>query len=101
MNIPTINIAAILPSVVLSVCGIIVMVAEPFVQRHKRSQLGWFAFAGVLVAGLSIQAMAASPGQWYSNLWIVDQYSIYFHAVFLLIAGLTILISMNFLEREN
>jgi NADH-quinone oxidoreductase subunit N len=101
MNLPTINVASILPAVVLSVCGIIVMVAEPFIQRQKRSQLGWFAFAGVLAAGFSLTAMSGSPGQWYSNLWIVDQYSIYFHAVFLLIAALTILISMQFLEREN
>jgi NADH-quinone oxidoreductase subunit N len=101
MNLSTINIASVLPAVVLSICGIIVMVAEPFVHRQKRSQLGWFAFAGVLAAGLSMLAMAGSPGQWYSSLWIVDQYSIYFHAVFLLIAALTILISISFLEREN
>ena len=101
MNIPTINIASVLPAVVLSVSGIIVMVTEPFMQRQNRSRLGWFAFAGVLAAGVSMTAMAGSFGQWYSNLWIVDQYSIYFHAVFLFIAALTILISMQFLEREN
>ena len=27
------------------------------------------------------------PGQWYSNLWIVDDYNIFFHVVFFLIAG--------------
>ena len=101
MNIPTINIYAILPAVVLSVFGIFVMVAEPFVSREHRSRLGWLALAGTAAAALSVFTMAGSPGQWYSNLWIVDDYNIFFHAVFLFIAAVTILASKDFLQREN
>jgi NADH-quinone oxidoreductase subunit N len=45
--------------------------------------------------------MAGSRGQWYSNLWIVDDYNLFFHLVFLLIAAMTILISIDFLQREG
>src|SRR5215467_8214144 len=101
MNIPPINIAAVLPIAVLSIAGIAIMIAEPFVGRQKKSSLGWFALAGVIIALLSLIPMAANRGQWYSSLWVVDDYSIFFHVVFLLIAGVTILSSMDFLERES
>ena len=37
MNLATINIAAILPSIILSIFGIVVMVAEPFVSASKKT----------------------------------------------------------------
>jgi NADH-quinone oxidoreductase subunit N len=101
MNFASINISAILPVIVLSVFGIAVMVAEPFVRDHSRSHLGWLAFAGTLVAMLAILPMADNRGQWYSKLWIVDDYNIFFTFVFLLIAAVTILTSLDFLRREG
>src|SRR5262245_62482242 len=45
--------------------------------------------------------MADNRGQWYSNLWIVDDYNVFFHVIFLLVAALTILTSLDFLSRER
>src|SRR4051794_1966197 len=101
MNIPAINIASILPAVVLSIVGVIIMVAEPFVERSKKSVLGWVGLAGTVLAILAIFPMSDNRGQWYSNLWIVDDYNIFFHVIFLLIAAITILTSMDYLVREN
>jgi NADH-quinone oxidoreductase subunit N len=101
MNMASINFHAVLPALVLSLFGIGVMVVDPFVPREKMSNLGWAAFVGVLAAAASVFVMADSRGQWYSNLWIVDDYNIFFHVVFLFIAGMTILSSMDFLQREN
>ena len=101
MNIPPLNIAAILPLIVLSIAGIGIMVAEPFAGQPKRTGLGWLSLAGVIAALLAIVPMTANRGVWYSGLWIVDDYSIFFHVIFLLIAGITILTSIDFLSRES
>ena len=101
MNLATINIAAILPALVLSVFGVVVMVAEPFVSEQRKSALGWLAFAGTLAAMVSLLPMASNRGQWYSNLWIVDDYDVFLNFVFLLIAAITILMSIDFLRRED
>ena len=101
MNLASISIAAILPALVLSVFGIAVMVAEPFVSDAKKSSLGWLAFAGTLIAMLSLLPMSDNRGQWYSNLWIVDDYDVFLNFVFLLIAAITILTSIDFLRRED
>jgi NADH-quinone oxidoreductase subunit N len=101
MNFTTINLLAILPSIVLSVFGIAVMVLEPFVGPSKKKALAWLALAGVIAAMFAIVPMAENRGQWYSNLWIVDDFDIFLHFVFLLIAAITILTSADYLSREN
>jgi NADH-quinone oxidoreductase subunit N len=101
MNLATLNIYAILPAIVLSVFGIVVMVAEPFVSERNKSALGWLAFAGTIVAMFALIPMAGQRGQWYSNLWIVDDYDVFLTFVFLLIAAITILTSVDYLRREN
>jgi NADH-quinone oxidoreductase subunit N len=101
MNIPPINIVAILPAAILSIVGILIMVGEPFVSRAGKSSLGWFGLAGVIAAILGLFPMAGNRGLWYSSLWIVDDYSIFFHLIFLIIAGVTILTSIDFLAREG
>jgi NADH-quinone oxidoreductase subunit N len=101
MNLATINIGAILPALVLSAFGIAVMVAEPFVAERRKSVLGWLAFVGTISAMFTLFRMADNRGQWYSNLWIVDDYDIFLNFVFLLIAAITILTSIDFLRRED
>jgi len=100
MNIPPINLAAILPAVVLSIAGIAIMIAEPF-RREGKGGLGWLGLAGMIAAIFALFPMAGNRGLWYSGLWIVDDYSIFFHLIFLIIGALTILGSIDFLRRER
>jgi NADH-quinone oxidoreductase subunit N len=97
----SINIYAILPVIVLSLFGIAVMVLEPFVSEAKKSSLAWLAFAGTIAAMFSLVPMAANRGQWYSNLWIVDDFGIFLNFVFLVIAAITILTAADYLRRER
>jgi len=101
MNIPPINIPVILPILILSAVGIVIMVAQPFVRRASQSRLGWLGLMGVVAALFALFPMADNRGQWYSNLWIVDDYNVFFHVVFLLVAAITILTSLDFLVREH
>src|SRR5262245_20078087 len=101
MNLASINIAAILPALVLAVFGIAVMVAEPFVNEAKKVSIGWFACFSTIVATAALIPMAASRRQWYTNLWIVDDYSVFLSLTFILIAAITILTSIDYLQRQN
>ena len=101
MNIPAINISSILPSVVLAVVGILIMVIDPFLDRAQQRITASIALGGVALAGLAVVPMANLTGTYYSKLWVLDDFTIFFHAVFLFIAGLTILSSMDFISREN
>ena len=101
MSLPIINFASILPAIVLSLFGIVIMVADPFLSAEKKHGLGWFGFAGILLALLSLGPMSSNRGLWYADIWLVDDYTIFFHVTFLLIAALTTLASLDFLRREE
>jgi NADH-quinone oxidoreductase subunit N len=101
MNLASLNIYAILPALVLSVFGIAIMVLEPFVSEPKKSTLGWLALAGTVAAMFALVPMGEQRGHWYSNLWIVDDYDVFLSFVFLLIAAITILTSVDYLRRER
>jgi len=101
MTIPEIHIPAILPSVVLAIAGIAIMVADPFLSPARRWLTGWAALAGVVLAGLSVLVLREHFGLSYSNLWTVDEFTVFFHVVFLFIIGMTILSSMDFIVREK
>jgi len=100
LNIADVNLSSLLPAIVLVLAGAVLMVADPFAGRN-RGALSWIGVAGVAAAGAALGPMSANPGAWYSGLWWVDDYTLFFHAVLLLIAGLTILTSMEYLRRES
>src|SRR6266700_917062 len=77
------------------------MVIEPFLSEPKKEGLGWLALAGTVASMIALIPMAANRGQWYSNLWIVDDYDVFLSFIFLLIAALTILTSIDYLRRQN
>src|SRR5262245_832440 len=101
MSLATINIYAILPVLVLAVFGIAVMVLEPFVRESRKPGLARLALAGTIAAMLALIPMSSNRGQWYSNLWVVDDYDIFLSFVFLLIAAITILTADDYLRRQN
>jgi len=102
LNLPVINIWSILPAVLLAVTGTAIMVLDPFVvDRRNKVRLGWLGLSGIVLAMVAMGPMASNRGVWYGGLWWVDGYAIFFHVIFLLVAGLTILISIDYVRRET
>jgi NADH-quinone oxidoreductase subunit N len=96
-----VNLHRIAPEWHLSIAGILVMILDPFVgARHKR-WLGWLAFAGALAALLAVHRAYDSRGMAYDNLISTDVFSVFVHAVVILAAALSILGSIDYLEREG
>jgi len=77
------------------------MVAEPFVSEEKKSGLAWLALTGTVTAMIALLPMTDQRGRWYSNLWVVDDYGVFLSFVFLLVAAITILTSVDYLRRER
>jgi NADH-quinone oxidoreductase subunit N len=90
----------ILPEIVLSAFAILVMILEPAVPRGRKKALGWLAILGVVAAGLSSIWTFRDPGLAFSSSVASDSYSLYFIDLFLAIAALTLLGSMDYLERD-
>ena len=100
--IPSVDYIRILPEIVLSVFGIIVMMLDPLLPENSpKKPLGVIAIIGTL-AGLAATAYQTGfYGSAFYNTISVDTFSVFFHVVVLLIALVVILTSFEYLEVQR
>ncbi len=100
--IPTVDYIRILPELVLTVTGIMIMLADPVLPpAGNKKILGFIALAGT-VAGLMATAIQAENfGDAFFTMVRVDAFSVFFHFVILLIALVVILTSFDYLEVQR
>jgi NADH-quinone oxidoreductase subunit N len=92
----------ILPELVLSAFGILVMVLDPLVDEEKSQKtLGLIAFVGAVAGLLSTWYMAQSPGPAFSNMVRVDTFSVFFHVLVIAIAAVVILSSFEYMAVQR
>ncbi len=95
------DLLRILPEIVLSAFAILVMVLDPIFPGGKKRFLGWVAVLGVLGAGAAAERSAVSPGLAFGDTVAADDFALYFVYLFLLVAALTLLGSIDYLERDG
>src|SRR5690348_5536764 len=99
---PDLSYVRILPELVLSVWGIVVMFVEPLLpERSSRKALGVFSFIGTLVAIAASLYQANYPGSGWFGMIRVDEFSIFFHVLICAISGIVILASFEYLETQQ
>jgi NADH-quinone oxidoreductase subunit N len=92
----------ILPELVLSAFGILVMVLDPLVDEERSQKtLGLIAFAGTVVALVSVWFTAQSPGLAFSNILRVDSFSVFFTSLVIAIAAVVILSSFEYMAVQR
>jgi NADH-quinone oxidoreductase subunit N len=93
---------SILPELVLSVAGIIIMLADPMMgERSSRRPLGIVAFIGAVAAVVASFYQVGHQGLSYFNVVRVDTFSIFFHVVVIAISAVAILASLDYLDQEG
>ena len=92
----------ILPELILSAFGILVMLLDPLVDEEKSQKLLGFIGLGGTVAGLlATWYMAQSPGLAFSNMVKVDGFSVFFHVLVIAIAAVVILSSFEYMAVQR
>jgi NADH-quinone oxidoreductase subunit N len=94
----------ILPEIVLSIFGMLVMLLDPVMdERRSQRTLGGIALAGAITA-LAATLYQAQPQFWGLGFWEmvrVDPFSIFFHFVVAAAAILVILSSYEYMEVQQ
>jgi NADH-quinone oxidoreductase subunit N len=100
--IPTVDYIRILPELVLSVFGIIIMLVDPLIpEQGSKKPLGMIAVLGTL-AGLAATAYQTGfYGTGFYGTISIDTFSVFFHVVVLMVALVVILISLDYLEVQR
>jgi len=92
----------ILPEIVLSVFGMIVMVLEPLLDEATGQKLlGLIALVGTLAGLGATWFMAQAPGLAFWNMVQVDGFSIFFHVLIIAIAAIVILSSYEYMAVQR
>jgi len=93
----------ILPEVIFTITGVIVMLIESVLPREaSRKPLGWFTVVGALAAlYASLLQWQMAPGTGYSGLVQVDAFSTFFHVVICGLVLVTLLVAQDTLQGAS
>ncbi len=96
-----VNFAAILPSVIVSCFAMGLLLINVFLPRGTTRPAVWISLIGLAVAGFSVFSGWGNPQYGFNDAVAMDNYSAFFCIIFLVSAGLTILMSDEYLHREG
>lgn len=98
---PEIDLGSIAPMIVLSIVGMAILVLDLFSGKNK-AVLAYIALAGlVLAVYFSFGRDTAQAVYSFNNTFVADNFAVFFDLIFCLSTGLVILISLQYMEREN
>ena len=98
---PLADLYRILPEIVLTVAGTLVMVLEPLLRDGRKKVLGYIALAGLLAALWATAAAHAQAGLAFRGMIVVDGFATFFRALVLVVGLLTVLCSLQYIQRER
>jgi NADH-quinone oxidoreductase subunit N len=88
-----------LPLLVVTATGLLVLILDPFTSPAHRDRLGILSLAGVAVAAIALVERRGVSEIVFGGMLAADGFAWFFNLLFLLVAGLTLLISMPYVRR--
>lgn len=94
---------ALLPTLLVAGMGLLVMLLSAFMEKQP-ARVGYFSLAGLLGIGVLVAATWASnpaPSTFFNDMVTVDSFSLFFYLLFIIIAAVSVLIAIPYLERDG
>ena len=99
LALPQINFTAIMPETVLSVVAMALLLINVVVKSEEKAYLGYLSLAGLVVSLFTIPWGQKISG--FGDMVLQDNFSSFFTVIFILCAGLSILISDTYFKKEE
>jgi NADH-quinone oxidoreductase subunit N len=96
-----VNMAAIMPSVVLCAFGMLLLLVSVFSTRGRTTHIAWLSVFALVVTALVCLTGWNNPQEGFAGSVVLDNFAIFFSMIFIISAILTILISDGYLRREG
>ena len=101
MDAIILSVIASIPEIIVIVGACVLLMIAPVRGRRFGPLLFWSSLATVFAAAVATFALAGEPRLVYSGMFVVDDFSVFFKAVFYLATGLCVLMSPRYLEEED
>ena len=95
------SVIASVPEIIVIVGACVLLMIAPVRGRRFGPMFFWSSLATVIAAAAATFALAGEPRLVYSGMFVVDDFSVFFKAVFYLATGLCVLMSPRYLEEED
>ena len=95
------SVIASVPEIIIIVGACVLLMIAPVRGRRFGPLFFWSSLATVIAAAAATFALAGEPRLVYSGMFVVDDFSVFFKAVFYLATGLCVLMSPRYLEEED
>lgn len=99
--IPAVNMTPILPEIFLSVLAMALLLITVFAPGGQKSYLAYVSFFGIVAAAVLVVAGWGGHIESFGGSVVLDNFATFFKMTFLVAAGLTVLISDSYMEREG
>ena len=99
--IQNVNLQAIMPSLVLCGFGMALLLVSVFSERGKTTHVAWLSIIALVVTGFIALTGWNNPQTGFAGSVVVDNFSTFFSIICIIAAGLTILMSDDYLRREG
>lgn len=97
----TVNLNVIMPEIILSVLGMALLLVNVFVPSKSKGYLAWLSLVGIVGAGAAAVSGWGVSIESFSGSVVQDNFATFFKVIFLVAAGLAVLISDQYMEREG
>ena len=94
------NLHLLMPELFLAMLAVVVLVADLFLPDDRKIYLPWLAVLGLIgLIVLSLNLLWNTDLMLYGGLISLDNFSLFFKCVFLVLGIIVILASMDFVSR--
>ena len=99
IQIPTLDFLAILPQLILVGMALLILLAEVTLLRRAKSQLGWLALLGLVLALGASAWLWQGPPRRFQDMAVSDSFALFANVIILTAGALGVLLSFGYLER--
>ena len=99
--IQNVNLQAIMPSLVLSGFGMVLLLISVFSKRGKTTHIAWLSIVALVITGMITLAGWNDPQAGFAGSVLLDNFANFFSMICIVAAGLAILMSDDYLKREE
>lgn len=98
---PAVNMTPILPEIFLSVLAMVLLLITVLLPGGQKSYLAYISFIGIVATAVLVAAGWGGHVESFGGSVVLDNFATFFKMTFLLAAGLTVLITDSYMEREE